>query len=58
MYVGRMRCGLTCSELAGRAGVGTAAAAKAVQRMAARLPGDRRLAANLRAVLRKIEAER
>jgi REP element-mobilizing transposase RayT len=57
LCVGRMRCGLTCSELAEKGGLGTAAVAKAAGRMAARLADDRKLKSSLRAVLKEIGTE-
>ncbi len=53
LYVARMNCGLSIPELAALAGMESAAASKAVQRMRKRLPGDRKL----KSILRKVSAE-
>jgi hypothetical protein len=49
----RMNCGLSIPELAAFAGMESAAASKALQRMKERLPGDRKL----KAIFRKVSAE-
>jgi hypothetical protein len=48
-----MNCGLSIPELAAFAGIGPAAASKALQRMRKRLPGDRKL----KSMFRKVSAE-
>ena len=53
LYVARMNCGLSIPELAALAGIGSAAASKALQRMRERLPGDRKLTS----IFRKVSAE-
>jgi hypothetical protein len=53
LYVARMNCGLSIPELAALAGIGSAAASKALQRMKERLPGDRKLTS----IFRKVSAE-
>ena len=53
LYVARMNCGLSIPELAAFAGIESAAASKALQRMRKRLPGDRKL----KSVFRKVSAE-
>jgi hypothetical protein len=53
LYVARMNCGLSIPELAAHAGLGPAAASKAIQRMRSRLPGDRKL----RSMSRKVSVE-
>ena len=53
LYVARMNCGLSIPELAALAGLGPAAASKAIQRMRKRLPGDRKM----KSMFRKVSAE-
>ena len=53
LHVARMNCGLSIPELAALAGLGPAAASKAIQRMRKRLPGDRKL----RSMSRKVSVE-
>jgi REP element-mobilizing transposase RayT len=53
LHVARMNCGLSIPELAAFAGIGPAAASKALQRMKERLPGDRKL----KSIFRKVSAE-
>ncbi len=56
LHVGRMRCGLTLAELGEQAGgLGVAAVAKSVERMAARLKTERALQRSAARVLRLLE---